>query len=387
MILPDTNRPRGGRGGGRVAFAWGISLMSFLIVACPGGAASPGSGSSSSSGSSSGSSSSHKPGHSLSRGAGAHSAAQGSIVRDSQTGKAEGRQVKISPVGDAASGELSAVEKLISLGAFTQAGHKVDALMRKYPDDWHVALLAARLHRKMGLSSYAIIEYEQVRRAVPTMPEPLIALSQIHLENLSTELAQRLAREAVYLAPDSRDARLALVSALLAGQSVSQAHSEAENLARMYPGDPEVKHVLANAAQAFGENKKALELMVAAVEARPMEQGWLLELADLYQANNQYEKAESSLKTALDRDPQDVRALDRLAHLYEFKLLDYSQARRFYARLMAVLPGSTSAQAGLDRCQLKQGDPALSFRNFVWRLMGYHAKTEEPLDSDSSVSF
>ena len=142
-------------------------------------------------------------------------------------------------------GDLAEVDRLIAVGSLLQARQRVDSLLKSYPDDWQVALTAARLYRKMGLSSYAILEYERVRGARPLMSEPLVALSEIHLENLSTELAQRLAREAVYLDPKSREARLALVSALLAGQSVSQAREQAEILAQMFPGDPEVEHVLA----------------------------------------------------------------------------------------------------------------------------------------------
>lgn len=281
--------------------------------------------------------------------------------------------------------DLARVGKLINDGSLLQARQQVDNLLKEYPDDWQVALLAARLYRKMGLSTYAILEYERVRGARPLMPEPLIALSEMHLENLSTELAQRLAREAVYRAPQSREARLALVSALLAGQSVSQAREQAEILARMFPGDPEVEHVLANAAQAFGDNHKALLLMSRAVEARPSEQSWQLELAELYTANQDYGRAEACLKTALARDSQDVRALDLLAHLYEFQLLDYTRARACYASLKSLLPDSASAQAGMDRCLLKQGDLALSFRNFIRRTFGLKTKTEEPGSADSSV--
>jgi tetratricopeptide (TPR) repeat protein len=154
-----------------------------------------------------------------------------------------------------------------------------------------------------------------------------------------------------------------------------------------------VEHVLANAAQAFGENDKALNLMILAVQARPAEQTWLLELAELYEANQDYTKAEACLKTALARDGQDVRALDALAHLYEFKLLDYARARSCYSTLRALLPDSASAQAGMDRCLVKQGDLALSFRNFIRRVFGYRPRentglpkqTEEPAGADSSV--
>ncbi len=274
---------------------------------------------------------------------------------------------------DGLSARLKVVDLLIKEGSLLQARSAVENLLGQYPDDTDVALSAARLYEKMGLSAFAIMQFEKVRQVRPLLVEPLVALSKLHLENLSTELAVRLASEAVSMEPKSREAQLALVTALLAAQSVKQAQKQAVILDRMYPNDPRVEHVLANVAQAFGENKKAIALMRKACEARPAEQSWWLELAELYSANQDYEKAQEVLKGVLSRDSQSLKALDCLAHLNEFALHDYMAARANYGQIKQLLPDSTSAQAGMNRCLTKQGDLALNLRNFVRRLFRLRA--------------
>lgn len=264
---------------------------------------------------------------------------------------------------------LKAVDGLIADGSLLAARSKIETLLNSYPDDSDVSLTAARLYQRMGLSAFAIMQYEKTRRTKPMLLEPLVALSKLHLENLSTELAVELARRAVQMDPSSRDARLALVSALLAEQSVKQAKAQATALGLRFPNDPDVDHALASVAQAFGENQRAIDLLVKAVEARPAELQWQLELVDLYIANQYYDKARSVLTAILRREPQSLEGLERLAHLDEFCLHDYMTARESYRKILGVLPDSASAQAGIDRCLVKQGDLALNLRNFIRRLL------------------
>ncbi|CAN5609757.1 hypothetical protein BH11CYA1_BH11CYA1_40060 [soil metagenome] len=278
---------------------------------------------------------------------------------------------------------LKVIDSLIADGALLAARSKIEFLLARYPEDSAVALRAARLYQKMGLSAFAIMQYEKVRLSQSQLLEPLVALSKLHLENLSTELAVQLARQAVQIYPSSRDARLALVSALLAEQSVKQARVQADALGRNFPNDPDVEHALASVAQAFGENNKALSLLTAAVEARPSEQTWQLELVDLYITNHDFERARAVLAAIAIRDPQSLEALERLAHLNEFYLHDYISARDNYRKIRSILPDSASAQAGLDRCLVKQGDLALNLRNFIRRLFNLPLS---PLKDEEGVS-
>ncbi len=51
--------------------------------------------------------------------------------------------------------------KQIDEGALMTARSKVESYLTRFPQDWRVALLAARLYRKMGLSGLAMMQYEK----------------------------------------------------------------------------------------------------------------------------------------------------------------------------------------------------------------------------------
>ncbi|MBS2006189.1 MAG: tetratricopeptide repeat protein [Cyanobacteria bacterium SZAS TMP-1] len=290
--------------------------------------------------------------------------------------------------GVAEQSEFAEIAKLIDDGALLPARSRVETLLQRYPGDWRVALLAARVYRKMGLSGFAAMQYEKVRAHDPRMVEALVALSQIHLENLSTEIAIVLARQAVEIDPKSKEARLALVDALLAGQFLRQARDQAQALNNMYPADADVAHTLAGVAQAFSEYDEATVLLLRALAARPEKVTWRLELADIYQAEGRYQDCQNTLKQILESDPRSLEALNKLAHLQEFDMHEYMPALRSYRAIKEIIPDSAAAQAGIDRCFAKQSDLALNFRNALYRIFGLKirdAKLEET--GDLPVSF
>src|SRR5581483_11172267 len=143
-------------------------------------------------------------------------------------------------MGDPALNDLN---NLIEAGSFKNAREKLRALIVEKPDDVYVRLLAGRLYRKMGLWSLSLVEYERARRLDPHLVEPYIALSQMHLENLSVEIALAMAREAVLLAPDSLQAHQALISALIANHNLRDADNELAQLLNASPHDPDVLYL------------------------------------------------------------------------------------------------------------------------------------------------
>jgi tetratricopeptide (TPR) repeat protein len=284
--------------------------------------------------------------------------------------------------------QFTDIAKLIGEGSLLPARARVEALLARLPDDWKVALLAGRLYRKMGLSGFAIMQYERVREQDPHMVEALVALAQLHLENLSPEIAIILARQAVAIEPGNKEARLVLVEALLAGQSLRQVSEQAQILASMYPSDADAAHTLSGVAQAFGRNNEATALLLSALAARPRQLTWRLELADLYQTQGHYEACRSALNQVLQEEPHSLEALNRKAHLQEFDMHEYMPALRSYRAIKEIIADSAAAQAGIDRCLAKQSDFALNLRNAIYRLLGVRtsdAKLEESNDLPSSL--
>ncbi|MBU6455380.1 MAG: tetratricopeptide repeat protein [Cyanobacteria bacterium REEB67] len=299
-----------------------------------------------------------------------------------------GSEMSQSAVGPFSNGDFEQISAWIGRGDLLPARSRVENLLTRDPDNWRVALLAGRLYRRMGLSGLAIVQYEKVRAHDPGMVEALVALSQLHLENLSTEIAIVLARRAVELAPRSKDARLALVNALLAGQSLKQASEQADQLALIYPGDAEVAHARFAVQQSFGQLDDATSLLLSALAKRPQMIAWRLELADLYLSRNDFDACRQALEQVLAVEPHSLEALNALAHLYEFDLHEYMKALRAYRAIREIIPDSAAAQIGIDRCLSKQSDFALNVRNAIYRLLNIKvrdAKLEEGNDLPSSL--
>ena len=282
--------------------------------------------------------------------------------------------------------DFEQIAHLIDEGTLLPARVRVETLLANQPSDWHVALLAGRLYRRMGLSGFAIVQYEKVRAQNPNMVEPLIALSQLHLDNLSTEIAIVLARRAVEIDPQSKEARLALINALVAGQSLRQAREQATRLQAAYPNDADVAHALSAVEQSFGQYDSATALLLSALAKRPQMLAWRLELADLYLSRNNFEACRSALNQVLSVEPHSLEALNSLAHLLEFDLHEYMPALRAYRAIKEIIPDSATAQAGIDRCLVKQSDFALNLRNGLYHLFGLKVQDEKLEESNDLPS-
>lgn len=282
-------------------------------------------------------------------------------------------------------GELAQLTALVNDGALMSARPKVESLMTRNAQDVRVALLAARLYQKMGLSTLAIIQYEKVRRSSPRMLEPLIALSRMHLENLSSNLAVQLAEDAVSIDAKNKEARLALVDALIANQSMRRARLQAQNLAQLYPNDSEVQHALYMVAMAYGEEEQALTYLKPAAEGQKRP-SWLLELAGLYQSLHRYRQARDVYQQMLQDDSGNLEALAGLAHLYEFDLGDYMSAITTYRKIIEIFPDDIGAHAGIERCMGKQADLALWVKGSIYRLFGWALDEDGPINGNEQTT-
>lgn len=263
--------------------------------------------------------------------------------------------------------DLSQVESLVASGALIAARQKIEPIVARHPDDWRTRLVAARIYRQMGLTSFAIDTYERVRRLRPDLSEPLVALSRLYLDNLSTELALGLARQAAAIDPQSLDARLALAEALVAGQSIQSAQVQSEKLARDYPDDARVLHLQSQVARAAGKTEAARDFLIRALSGKSNDASteWLLELAQINADLGHYGAASASLQRILAINPDSFTANLRLAQLYELKTHDYVKAIDAYKKVLELAPDAVEAQTGLQRSLACQADWALCLKNLI----------------------
>ncbi len=261
--------------------------------------------------------------------------------------------------------------KLIEDGSYTKARVSIERLSQQRPDDVNVKLLAARLYRKIGLWSPAIMEYERVRRVRPDLVEPYIALSEMHRENLSVDFALGMAREAVAIAPHSVRAREALISALIDNHNVQQAQTELAELTRSKPEDPAVLYLSFKVFKGVGELEKARECLEHAVRISPENVAWLFDLAEIYEDTGDYNLARDAIQRYIDAAPDSTRALSKFAEILEFRLYDLDSAKQIYERMLVIEPDNQTALAGKERLLKKRNDVASAIKRSVYKFFAW----------------
>lgn len=266
---------------------------------------------------------------------------------------------------------LVEIKELMDKGSFRLARQNLEEYVVAHPDDVQARLVAGRLYRQMGLTSFSIVSYEEARRRSPQILEPYLALSQMQLENLNVELALSMGREAVNIAPTSKEARFALISALIANYSLIEANRELDRLLDDSPDDPEVYYLGFKLYQDGGELAKAREYLDAAMRRRPDKISWLFDLSELCQSQGKYLEARDAMLTYLKKMPDSTRAQTKLAEILEHGLYDYDAAQRVYEAILKDDPENPTALAGQLRLAKKQNDLAAAIKRAFWDFIGW----------------
>ena len=260
---------------------------------------------------------------------------------------------------------LARLEMLISSHSFLEANDLLDQLTAANPGDVDVRIVAAKLYREMGMLARSRVEYQQLAMAYPTRVEPLIALSQMYLLYLDPRSALSNARKAVKLAPHNKDARIALVSALVAGSYLKEADEQLSILTRANAGDAEVHYVAYKLMMERGQLEQARHELENAIRIDPGNGQWLLDLSELCKLQHDYGEARACLERAINSDPNSLDKIDKMAILQEYCFHDYDEAKEQYKRILQIDPDSVSAIAGLDRCKAKENDIAAILKDQI----------------------
>lgn len=260
---------------------------------------------------------------------------------------------------------LKQVEKLAETGALYQAREQLTSIVKRFPDNLDVNLVAARLYRQLGFSAQSIQYYQRVRRWRPLDIEPLVALSQLHLELLDADNALWLARMAVNLEPRAKEARLALGEALLAAQSLKNADAVIQALMRDFPADAEVLYLAYRMHKEDGDFAKARLCLQLAIAMDKAQLRWRLDLSDACVEEGDFRAAKTALKDYLSVEPDSTEALEKYAQLLEHNLHDYFGAIDQYRAIQKLDPVNVAALTGIERCRAKQNDIAAVWRDWV----------------------
>lgn len=272
-------------------------------------------------------------------------------------------QQSISPPGKSSTRlerdmAIAELNKLSQSKAFYQARERIETLLQKYPGDVDVHLAAARIFQQMGWTGRAIQEYERVHVLSPGMNEPLVALSEISLQNLDASQAMNYARKALVIEPSSKRAKLALVQGLIARGMLSEAQQSLQSFIAEYPDDSDVQYAAFRLYRDRGQNDRAMQHLDAAIKLNANEVGWLVEKSELAKSMGNYKAARAQLEKVIALDPQSSDALTKLAVILEYYFHDYDAAIARYQQLLMMDRDSVTALTGIERCRAKKNDLA-----------------------------
>lgn len=251
----------------------------------------------------------------------------------------------------------------------------------------------------------ALEQYREAARRAPLDTRPLLALSRASLDVGRAQQALSHARDALRLAPGSKDAALAVVTALIAQPDLNAASSTLAPVAARLPNDPDVALIEGRLALARGDaagartsfaralavrsSIEALDGLVraegnqpsastrqrveAAVEASPSVPELRLLAGRIYRAARELPRAEAALQQAQLLSPSHVPVALELAGL----LMGERKPEAAAAALERVIPTRPArlsdirvALAGVYQAQGRRAEAQRQYEQLVVEMPG-----------------
>ena len=275
-------------------------------------------------------------------------------------------------------GEPNGVRALTMRGRFQLADHQVQQAIEtlatavaadaKYAPG-HYWMAQAQL--RAGRPSEARTSLVTVLQLEPTYVPAQIAISRLHLAAREFDQSIAFARQAATTAPTNLEARLSLPRALIAAGQVSAAAQALQPLSKALPNEPRINVVEGQLALGRRDPKAAAErfqralagqpasvnaldgLLISKVAAgdagdasrlatetvarSPEDARLLVVSARAFALAQDFAKAESTLRTAIERDPQLLEAYSMLGQIY-MRQNRTDQALREFQRLAELQP-------------------------------------------------
>lgn len=269
--------------------------------------------------------------------------------------------------------QLALVNFLALRGESDKAVQTLEQFIAQAPADYALRFRLAEFELAMRKPDAARKVYEDIIAAAGTKPEGLRARTQL-ARLLMAQQDSRRAEEllAQVLTVNSRDNDALSLRAELAFErrDAVAAINDLRAVLRDQPGSAAVLQALARAHALNGERELALEFMGKAAQAAPDDAGVQMALATLLADYGQKDKARQLLKTVLDADPKQLRALETL---FKLQLADkkYGEADATAGRIRALQPGLGEYYTGIAlQAQGKHSDAIARFEAALKQVPG-----------------
>ena len=279
---------------------------------------------------------------------------------------------KVKPAAGQHLNKAASLKTLLALSqraSISEARLLLKELLVQYGEDADVRLAAADFYRSIGSSALAISEYKEAIKLDLHSAQAYMGLAQIYLANGNDSQACDCARQATLLAPNSSEAQLVYVSALLKTDRMREADKELSKLLAK-PGrltDANTAHVAYQVYQKRAQYSTAENYLNQAIALDPKQNQWLVEKSELCELRQDYQGARDALEKALVADPYSITALYHLGLILERYFQDYDGAICQFQKLLKIDPDYVDAVAQIDLSRTRKNDLAGQLKTALWR--------------------
>ena len=259
----------------------------------------------------------------------------------------------------------------LGMGDNKNAVKSFERAIKHRPDAHHWRADLADVQARRGWHKEAIAEIDHALEVAADHPvlwrkraELLLATNQ--LDAAASDVLEALRR-------DANDVKsLTLMSEIMLHKGQMQrALDAAERAVKLNANDAFARYQLAYVLRASNRRGEAIPHMIAATRLRDQSHEWWAELAEDYEAINDYERAAQSMARAQALVPHDWNIVYRLGMLY-FHAGEYALAEVELRRVMAQMPNAAHNLACLADVSVAQGkyDEAVSLARRAVEIEG-----------------
>ena len=165
------------------------------------------------------------------------------------------------------------------------------------------------------------------------------ALADVYTGEVRTDLAREHYQEAVRILPTYKDARVGVVTALMAKLEWIEARAVVEETVTMWPDDPMVINLNGYLLETLGDDVGALEMFQRAVDADPLYAEGYNNMGRIHVERGEINEAIEVYEKALEIDPTMRTAILNLAVIYRHALEDETTAAYSEQQAERLAPG------------------------------------------------
>lgn len=259
----------------------------------------------------------------------------------------------------------------LGIGENKSAVKSFEKALAQRPDAHHWRADLADVQARRGWHKEAIAEIDRALEIATDHPALWRKRAELLLTTNQLDAAASDVLEA--LRRDANDVRaLTLMSEIMFQKGhIQRALEAAERAVKLNSNDAFARHQLAFVLRESKRRGEAIPHMIAATRLRDQAHEWWVELADDYEAINDFAHAAQCMARAQALVPNDWNMMYRLGMLYS-QAGEYALAETELRRVMAQMPNAAHNLACLANVSLAQGkhDEALSLAQRAVELEG-----------------